>query len=104
MLIDSIYGFYVDAVAPENGIESGQWLNCIGNLMLISESHNKSIGNCPFKDKLASYKDSPLRQQLEIEEFATSRDGEPVWDMAAIKKRKQAMIEAAMEIWSLDKI
>ena len=98
------YGIYVDAVTPENGIESGQWLNCIGNLMLISESHNKSIGNCPFKDKLASYKDSPLRQQLEIEEFATSRDGEPVWDMAAIKKRKDAMIKAAMEIWSLDKI
>ena len=98
------YGIYVDAVTPENGIESGQWLNCIGNLMLISESHNKSIGNCPFKDKLASYMASPLRQQLEIEAFATSRNGEPVWDMAAIKKRKQAMIKAAMEIWSLDKI
>ena len=98
------YGIYVDAVAPENGIESGQWLNCIGNLMLISESHNKSIGNCPFKDKLASYKASPLRQQLEIEEFATSRDGEPVWDLDAIKKRKDAIIKAAMEILSLDKI
>ena len=98
------YGVYVDAVAPENGIESGQWLNCIGNLMLISEFHNKSIGNCPFKDKLASYKASPLRQQLEIEEFAASHDGEPVWNTEAIKKRKQAMIEAAMEIWSLDNI
>ena len=98
------YGIYVDAVAPENGIESGQWLNCIGNLMLISESHNKSIGNCPFKDKLASYKASPLRQQLEIEEFASTRDGEKVWDIDAIKKRKDAMIKAAMEIWSLDKI
>ena len=98
------YGIYVDAVTPENGIESGQWLNCIGNLMLISESHNKSIGNCPFKDKLASYKASTMRQQLEIEEFATSRDGEPVWDLDAIKKRKDAMSKAAMEIWSLDKI
>ena len=98
------YGVYVDAVAPENGIESGQWLNSIGNLMLISESHNKSIGNCPFKDKLDSYKASPLRQQLEIEEFAASRDGKLVWDLEAIKKRKDAMIKAAMEIWSLDKI
>jgi hypothetical protein len=98
------YGIYVDAVTPENGIESGQWLNSIGNLMLISESHNKSIGNCPFKDKLASYKASTLRQQLEIEEFATIRDDEKIWDLDAIKKRKQTMIEAAMEIWSLDKI
>ena len=98
------YGIYIDAITPENGIESGQWLNGIGNLMLISESHNKSIGNCPFKDKLASYKVSPLRQQLEIEEFASTRDGEKVWDLDAIKKRKDAMIKATMEIWSLDKI
>ena len=98
------YGIYVDAVAPENGIESGQWLNCIGNLMLIAESHNKSIGNCRFADKLASYENSSLGQQREIKEFATDKDGIRIWDMEAIKKRKQAMIEAALEIWSLDKI
>ena len=98
------YGIYVDAVAPENGIESGQWLNCIGNLMLIAESHNKSIGNCRFADKLTSYEKSSLSQQREIKDFATGKDGMLIWDMEAIKKRKQAMIEAAMEIWSLDNI
>jgi hypothetical protein len=28
----------------------------------------------------------------------------PIWDTKAIKKRKDAMIAAALEIWSLDKI
>ena len=98
------YGIYTDAVNPENGIESGQWLNGIGNLMLIAESHNKSIGNCRFADKLSSYEKSSLSQQREIKEFASSKDGMLIWDVEAIKKRKNAMIEAAMEIWSLDKI
>ena len=98
------YGIYVDTVAPENGIESGQWLNSIGNLMLIAESHNKSIGNCRFADKLTSYEKSSLSQQREIKDFASSKDGMQTWDVAAIKKRKNAMIEAAMEIWSLDNI
>src|SRR5690606_39625388 len=31
-------------------------LNSLGNLMLISGSHNASIGNKAFKDKLNSYK------------------------------------------------
>lgn len=98
------YGIYVDAVAPENGIESGQWLNSIGNLMLIAESHNKSIGDCRFADKLTSYEKSSLSQQREIKDFASNKDGMLIWDMEAIKKRKQSMIEAAMEIWSLDNI
>jgi hypothetical protein len=72
--------------------------------MLISESHNKSIGNCRFADKLTSYEKSSLSQQREIKDFASSNNGMPTWDMEAIKKRKNAMIEAAMEIWSLDNI
>jgi hypothetical protein len=98
------YGIYVDTIAPENGIESGQWLNCIGNLMLIAESHNKSIGNCRFADKLSSYEKSSLNQQREIKDFASNKNGMLIWDMEAIKKRKNAMIEAAMEIWSLENI
>lgn len=36
--------------------------------MLISQSHNSSIGNKPFADKLQSYgKDNLLNQQKEIE-------------------------------------
>ena len=100
------YGDYVVQDSPENGIDSGNWLNCIGNLMLISESHNKSIGNCPFADKLSSYETlSLLKQQLEIKSFATEGPGgELIWDVPAIQRRKKKMIETALEIWSLDSI
>ena len=39
------YGAYNDADTPANGIESGEWLSSIGNLMLVSTRHNSSLGN-----------------------------------------------------------
>ena len=100
------YGEYKNLNEPEKGIESGGWMNGIGNLMLISQSHNSSIGNCSFADKLSSYKTIALmKQQMEIAVFASQNEqGEKIWDLDAIKRRRNAMLKAAMEIWSLDNI
>lgn len=100
------YGEYKNLNEPEKGIESGGWMNSIGNLMLISQSHNSSIGNCPFADKLSSYKTIALmKQQKEIDDFASQNEqGEKIWDLDAIKRRRDAMLKAALEIWSLDAI
>lgn len=88
----------------ENGIVSGEWLNSVGNLMLISKSHNSSIGNKSFADKLTSYgKDNLLNQQKEIASFVADSI-QPVWDSEAIKRRRDKILQAANEIWSLDKI
>ena len=88
----------------EDGIRSGEWLNAVGNLMLISKSHNSSISNDDFKVKLTSYgKDNLLNQQKEIIDFVTDKE-HPIWDSAAIKRRQQKIIAAATEIWSLDSI
>jgi uncharacterized protein with ParB-like and HNH nuclease domain len=46
------YGVYEDIQDPENGIVSGEWINSLGNLMLISQRHNSSIGNKPYSQKL----------------------------------------------------
>jgi len=47
-----------------------KYLNSLGNLMLISGSHNASIGNKPFAKKLETYKETPLlRQHSEIARF-----------------------------------
>lgn len=95
------YGKYNDA---ENGIVSGHWLHCVGNLMLISQSHNSSIGNQHFAKKLDSYgKDNLLNQQKEIQDFVEDKNN-PVWDVAAIEKRREKILKAAQEIWNLDKI
>ncbi len=44
-----------------------QYIDCLGNYLLISKSHNCSVGNKAFADKRASYKH--LAQQREIQEM-----------------------------------
>jgi uncharacterized protein with ParB-like and HNH nuclease domain len=98
------YGIYEDDGNPENGIKSGEWLNCLGNLMLISQSHNSSIGNKPFKDKLESYgKDNLLNQQKKIKDFVQNIET-PIWDKNCIEKRLLVIVNSAKEIWNIDKI
>jgi hypothetical protein len=98
------YGVYKDEQHPEESIESGEWLNCLGNLMLISGSHNSSIGNKPFSEKLDSYgKANLLNQQREVINFISDPQS-PVWDKTAIERRLAAIVVAASAIWSLDAI
>ena len=79
------------------------YINKLGNLMLISQSHNSSIGNKPFKDKLNSYNENPLlRQQTQIKEFVGD-ESNPIWDSEAIDGRHKKMIEFALERWNFDK-
>lgn len=78
------------------------YLNKLGNLMLISRSHNSSIGNKPFKDKLQSYKDNALlRQQAQIKDYVED-ESEPVWNSECIDKRHAKMIGFALKHWSFD--
>lgn len=98
------YGVYKDETNPVQGIVSGNWLNSVGNLMLISQSHNSSIGNKPFAEKLSSYgKDNLLNQQKEIETFISDK-ASPIWDKSTIERRQQAIVKAATDIWNLDNI
>lgn len=98
------YGIYESKETPEEGIISGGWLNCVGNLMLISQSHNSSIGNKPFSEKLISYgKTNLLNQQKEIVDFVADPNN-PVWDVESIKRRQNKIIEAALQIWNWERI
>lgn len=79
---------------------SEDYLNCVGNLMLISGSHNASIGNKPFADKLSSYKGNPLlNQQAEIASFL--EDDKIEWKITQIKMRQKAIVDFAIRRWSL---
>lgn len=80
-------------------------LNSLGNLMLISGSHNASIGNKAFKDKLTSYKANPLlNQQAEIKDFVTSENESVSWKSESIEKRHKKIVDFAIQRWSFDKI
>ncbi len=82
-----------------------KYLNLLGNKMLISGSHNASIGNKPFREKLTSYISNPLlRQQAEIKNFISGDITSPVWDKEAIQKRHIVMSDFAQKTWSIDGI
>ncbi|MDI9364162.1 MAG: DUF262 domain-containing HNH endonuclease family protein [Flavobacterium sp.] len=79
-------------------------LNCLGNLMLISGSHNASIGNKPFSEKLLSYKSNPLlKQQAEIQEFIA--DKLIKWGALEIAERQDKIVNKfALTKWNFDSV
>jgi hypothetical protein len=81
------------------------YLNCLGNLMLISGSHNASIGNKPFKEKLDSYNKTPLlNQQSEIKSFISGTADIPKWDKVSIDARHDKILKFATTNWSFDSV
>lgn len=71
-------------------------LNSLGNLMLISGSHNASIGNKPFNEKLDSYNKNPLlNQQAEIKEYSINN----CWKTDSVEKRQVTIVSFALKKW-----
>ena len=102
--LENGYGVYEDKENPEEGIVSGEWMNCVGNLMLMAGRQNSSLGNRPFADKLQVYgRDNLLNQQKEIIEFVTDKE-HPVWDKSSIERRFNKIVSAVKEIWNLNNI
>jgi hypothetical protein len=82
---------------PETGYDTyddefiNQHINCLGNYLLLSKSHNCSVGNTPFVDKRASY--THLEQQREIQELTKDN---PTWTRDLIQKRKEKIVQFLM--------
>ncbi|MBJ6146316.1 DUF262 domain-containing protein [Hymenobacter sp. BT559] len=64
-----------------------QFIDCLGNYLLLSASHNCSIGNQPFLKKRATY--NHLAQQREIQDLSLDSG---VWSKELIGKRKTDII------------
>ena len=99
-LIETGYEVDENNKYSENFISSQ--LNCIGNLMLISGSHNASIGNKPFSKKLSTYKKTPLlNQQAEIVKFAKIENDQEVWKSESIMERSREIVHFATNNWCI---
>lgn len=103
------YGVYSDIEHPEEGIETGGWLNCLGNMMLLTQSQNSAAGNHPLRYKLDIYdgEDSLIRQQHEIRNFCklSETTGEYTWDKDCIKTRLNHIVKQSLDkIWNFDNI
>lgn len=99
------YGEYDIKESPENGIVSGGWLNCLGNLVLASQSQNSSIGNKPFAEKLDDYGRGILQQQKKIDSYAEiGTDGSKMWTVGSIKQRQERIVKWALTNWDVRKV
>lgn len=72
------------------------FLNNIGNYLLISQKHNVVIGNKSFARKRETY--SHLEQQKEVVDM--TRDSE-IWDKAKIQEREGKLMEFIKEIYCI---
>lgn len=68
-----------------------QYIDCLGNYLLLSKSHNCSVGNKPFADKRNTYNHS--EQQREIQKLTTENI---TWTKEQIQKRKDKIITFLM--------
>lgn len=100
------YGTYENAENKDKGIVTGGWMNALGNLVLLSLTHNIKVSNHPFAEKIREYESlGLLRQQIEVKNFATKLiEGEYVWDVDAISKRHAHILDWAMRYWNIDGI
>jgi hypothetical protein len=105
---DSIVKPHLEHIAPrtENGEKEAsgycpydeefkkEYLDCLGNYLLLSEAHNIPIGNKSFVDeKRPSY--TKLLQQREIQCMTTEEKG-MIWDKEKIAARKKKIIDYIM--------
>jgi len=66
-----------------------QYLNCLGNYLLLSKSHNCAVGNISLNQKLVTYKHN--EQQREVRSLVPE-DG--IWSKEIIQKRKDGITNA----------
>ena len=68
------------------------YIDNLGNYLLLSGSHNASIGNKPFKDKRETY--TSLAQQREIQEMTKDNCH---WGKKEIEQRREKIITFILE-------
>lgn len=69
------------------------YLNCLGNFLLISKSHNGSLGNKPFEEKRKRYNE--LAQQREIVEMTKNKQE---WTVELIKERHKKIVDFLLSV------
>ncbi|WP_199770354.1 GmrSD restriction endonuclease domain-containing protein [Aeromonas sp. ASNIH3] len=68
-----------------------QSLNCLGNYLLLSKSHNCAVGNIPLAKKLETYNQN--EQQREIKGLVPNNG---IWSREIIQMRKDKIINVIM--------
>ena len=84
-----------------NAGKLSEWLHRLGNLAMLNDSDNSSLGNCGFQAKIAkieSFKDSAswtIRDVLQ--NHATGK-----WDEHNLKKRHERLLNVFRQRWGVE--
>ena len=100
---DAIVNPHLEHIAPQTeNPQSGygeyddefknQYIDCLGNYLLLSAHHNISIGNIPFEDKRNTY--TQLRQQQEVRDMT---EADHYRDKNKIAVRKEKILKFLLE-------
>lgn len=101
---DSIKNPHLEHIAPQTeNPESGygeyddefknQYIDCLGNYLLLSGHHNISIGNIPFEEKRETY--TQLRQQQEVRDMTETGH---YWNKNKIAARNEKILKFLLEV------
>ncbi len=71
---------------------TNQYIDCLGNYLLLSKSHNCSVGNKPFAEKRSTY--NHLAQQREIQKMTFE---DKSWNKEKIDLRKDKIVRFILE-------
>lgn len=101
-------GYGTDVYEDKINGETINWVNSLGNLMLLAGSQNSQLGNRPLAVKVEVYKNSALQHQREVADLieSESKNGNLpiIWDKAAIMNRQDKIVRFAMSCWDIKTI
>lgn len=72
-----------------------QYIECLGNYLLLSRLHNRSVSNDPFPEKHKDY-DTHILHQQEIRKMVPD-PSIAIWSKGIIQKRKEKLIKFVMD-------
>ena len=101
-----------DCIA-EFGDGSGAWTQRLGNLTLVEQGINSSLGNQPFSVKRPVYQQSQLLLtraiaekpsvgvNTKIDAAVAGLDGFSVWTPSSVEKRQAQLVDLARAVWDV---
>lgn len=85
----------------KKGIEGSGFINSLGNLMITTMEINRKCSNKSFNEKLEIYN---CKQQVDDIKSCLANKSNLFWDLEAIQKRQEKIVNAIMDIWDLNKV
>ena len=104
--------YTVEHVCPKGELESGEWVDlfprktrraaasqCIGNLVLVTETQNKRVNQDDFAAKKRVFFADAKPFPFVLTEMLRN---EPVWDGPAIARRYELIMSTVQSMWALE--